>query len=369
MLLGFKKHCGFAVYVICILLALSSCDAKTLDERDIEDDPVQNTEGVYSEDEIAATDSEHPIAENGDSPAIDPEYPNTENNDSPAIDLGPDDIMSMIEPMPPRYFVSSVETSGIFVRSEANNHDVSNIVLRIEAGDQSVKLKDTGDTEFKEGFVWHRVELPEGGYGWVREDVVRVDGDSGEFKVRTEYRYWHYDENYDFSTPEQDYILFSPLEINIRFPAVSEDVPGAESINSKIKQDCDKYMNESLPRFVQGDFSFIDKYRVSRFAINYEVHRFKNLYALVIEYLEYGPDYGGGVHWDIYYYDAARQVGIDAKTYAESAGLSEEFILSEAQKKYESGIYSFYYYPETIENLAYYIQNDGRLRLVQTFYD
>jgi hypothetical protein len=368
---GVNKHRGFSVYVVCILLALSSCGAETVDERDIDNDPAQSTEVVSSEDETAAVDSEPPNPANGDSPAIDSEHPDEENNDPPAIepepDDGPDYVMPMIEPTPPRYFVTSVETAGIFIRSEANNRDKSNIVLRIEAGDKSVKLKDTGDTEFNEGFVWRRVELPAGGYGWAREDVVCIDGDPGEFKVNTEYRYWHYDENYDFSKREHDYILFSPLEINLRIPRVSADVPDAASVNAEIDKIYGEQMEDTLRQLKQDDFSFVDDYRVSRFIINYEVHRFKNLYALVVEFEAFGPDRGGEMAWDIYYYDAARQVGIDAKTYAESAGLSEEFILSEGQKISEAGM--LYYYPETIKDLSYYIRNDGRLCIKEGFYD
>jgi hypothetical protein len=353
---AFKKRFGLSIYIICILLALSACDAKTADEREIEDEPAQKTEDVRPEDGTAAIDSEPTNPAEGDSRTIDVGPNDPETNDDQ------DEAMPIIGPMPPRYFVTAVETSGIFVRSEANNHDKDNIILRIEAGDESVKLRDTGDTEFKEGFVWRRVELPTGAYGWVREDVVRVDGDPGEFKVKTEYRYWYYDENYDFSEYEMGYILFRPLEINIRFPMVSEDVPDAESINAKIKQAPGKFLDETLPQLRQGKFSFIDKNRISALIINYEVHHFKNLYALFIECAALGPDYGGDVSRNVYYYDAVGQVSIDAKTYAELAGLSEDFILSEAQKR--SDLY--YYYPNKIEDLAYYIQNDGRLCVVQS---
>ncbi|MDR2089219.1 MAG: protein kinase [Clostridiales Family XIII bacterium] len=78
------------------------------------------------------------------------------------------------------YFVTGYEDYGIYVRSTPSTGTDANKILYIEPGDRSVVMHWLGLTEYHEGHNWYYVQLPDGGTGWVRADVVRIYMRNGE---------------------------------------------------------------------------------------------------------------------------------------------------------------------------------------------
>jgi len=78
------------------------------------------------------------------------------------------------EPAPPDiYYITAHANSAVNVRKEPSVD--SERVLRIPAGDTSIKLLYLGESVYEAGFIWYNVLLPDGNSGWVREDVVIID--------------------------------------------------------------------------------------------------------------------------------------------------------------------------------------------------
>lgn len=72
-------------------------------------------------------------------------------------------------------YVTCVSDAEILVRSGAGKG--YSVVLTINGGDTSVKLKSTGNSTFaSDGYIWYEVKTPTGQTAWVRSDVVTLDG-------------------------------------------------------------------------------------------------------------------------------------------------------------------------------------------------
>ena len=72
-------------------------------------------------------------------------------------------------------YVTCVSNAQVYVRSGASKSN--SVVLTINGGDTSVKLKATGNTSLgSDGYEWYEVTIPSGQVAWVRSDVVTLDG-------------------------------------------------------------------------------------------------------------------------------------------------------------------------------------------------
>lgn len=76
--------------------------------------------------------------------------------------------------VPDAYYVTAFDEYSVFVRAEASTD--SEALLSIGAGDKSVRLKDLKERETAGAYEWFKVQLPDGRVGWVREDVVVLEG-------------------------------------------------------------------------------------------------------------------------------------------------------------------------------------------------
>lgn len=249
------------------------------------------------------------------------------------------------------FFVTASDAYRVFVREEPDIN--SGILLGIEAGDTSVRLKSAGQKRLVGSYEWYNVLMPDGGSGWIREDVAVENGEAKPFAVETAIRYYHFDPDYNFSTDRYD--CFSPLTIQLRYPAVSKDTQGADIINEKINGDW-AGVTAIYDEFLGSDFSLIDRGRYAYLSVDYEVHEYNSLFALVIEYRDAGPDWGGDYSCSVYYYDGKEQKMIDAETYANLAGYKkEDIILAQNNSPWS------YYSADSFEDINFYIQYDGLL--------
>jgi len=85
----------------------------------------------------------------------------------------PEEIAEEEPAEPDIYFITAHASNNVNVRKEPSVN--SERVFRIPAGDTSIRLLYSGESVYKEEFIWHNVILPDGGNGWVREDVVIID--------------------------------------------------------------------------------------------------------------------------------------------------------------------------------------------------
>jgi len=85
----------------------------------------------------------------------------------------PEDIIAEEAEAPDIYYVTAFDNNRVNVRKEPSVD--SDRVLTIPAGDTSVRLLYLRESVYAEQYFWHKVLLPDGGSGWVREDVVVVD--------------------------------------------------------------------------------------------------------------------------------------------------------------------------------------------------
>lgn len=81
-----------------------------------------------------------------------------------------------------KWFVTNHADYGICVRSTpkvdgtcaGNNTKGANVLLYINKGDVSIRLKYLNEEQMVDGYKWLKVETPSSGQGWVREDIVKV---------------------------------------------------------------------------------------------------------------------------------------------------------------------------------------------------
>lgn len=69
------------------------------------------------------------------------------------------------------YFVNRFSTDGIYVRSGPGKENRD--IYYIKKGDRNTKLEYLGSAVVgSDGYDWYYVQIPDGSYGYVREDVV-----------------------------------------------------------------------------------------------------------------------------------------------------------------------------------------------------
>ena len=253
-----------------------------------------------------------------------------------------------------RLYVTANDESRVFVRSKADTR--SDIVFIINAGDKTVPLKGTGEKKKAEAYEWYEVALPDGKTGWVREDVVKeVEVEAKQFSVETGIRYYHDDPDYVFT--RGSYKFTAPLTISIRFPAISKDTVGADSIADKIDEDFAWLKSDYADMFAHSDFSGIDEDHIAHYVIDYSVHQYQYLFALFIEYWVFGADWGGDYGGVVYYYDGKEHLPLDAEHYAKMAGFSKDDVVLSQNNNDPAD----YYQADEFEQVLFYVDSGGEL--------